>query len=106
MPVIIELSVGNLAPSYEFELERNSTDISLATAVSVLMNITKAKTGVVTGSNVVCTISDAPAGKIQFTPLATYFPTAGRYIGKVKINHAGTLPETLTRYVNFVVSDS
>lgn len=105
MPVIIELSVGNLAPSYEFELERNSADINLATAVNVLMNIRNAKTDELTGTDVVCTVSNAAEGKIQFTPVAAYFPSAGRYIGKVKINHAGTLPETLTRWINFAVSE-
>lgn len=103
MPVIIQATVGNLAPSYAFTLKRNGTIINLATATSVVMNIINPRTDAITGSGVSCVVLDAANGLVQYSPLAAHFPTGGRYWGEFKITYSGALPETLNKYVDFVI---
>lgn len=105
MPVIVKLTVGNLSPSYEFTLKRDGTVINLTGALSAVMNIKNAQTGVVTGTGVVLTITGLLTGKVLYQPLAAHFSSEGRYWGEIKITHSGSLPETLHKYIDFVARD-
>lgn len=105
MPIIVKVVVGNLSPSYEFTLKRDSAVINLTGAISVVMNIKNAQTGAVTGTGLALVITGLSTGKVLYSPLAAHFPSEGRYWGEVKITHSGSLPETLYKYVDFVARE-
>lgn len=102
-PVITQITSGNLAPSYEYTLERNGTEISLTTVDSVQINIVEAKSDEPTATAYGLSIIDASNGEVRYTPQAAHFPTEGRYKAEVILNHATGLTEVLTNYINFVV---
>lgn len=105
MPVVILLVAGNLSPSYEFTLKRDSTVINLTGATAVVMNIKNAQTGTVTATAVALTITGLLTGKVLYSPLAAHFPSEGRYWGEIKITHSGGNTETLHKYVDFVARE-
>lgn len=105
MPVIISLVSGNLAPTYQFTLERNGVVVDLTGISTATLNIKRAKDDTVTATAYSCATSGDTNGLVNYAPLAAHFPSAGRYWGEVKIIHPGTLPEIFNNYINFVVRD-
>lgn len=107
MSTIFQTVVGNTNPSNQLTLDRDGTVIDLTSATSVILIITKELTGTVTNSgNQTCTISGTPTtGIVTYAPASTDFPTAGRYIGDVKITYANSKTEIINEVVIFVARD-
>lgn len=93
----------NTAPAYQITCQRDGTAIDL-TGATVEMIIENKSTGSVTNSgHQTCSIVTAASGIISYTAEATDFPSAGTYIGDIKITYNGGGVEILYGQVKWKV---
>lgn len=99
--------VGNTNPILSLTLERDGTIIDLTSATAVILIISKELTATVTNSAAqTCSISGTPTtGVITYAPATTDFPSAGRYLGDVKVTYANNKTEYLYEQAVFVARD-
>ncbi len=75
----------NTAPEYQITCTRDGTAIDLSSAVSVTLIIKNKSTGTITQTGKSASLTSPTAGVITYTADATDFPSAGTYVGDVKI---------------------
>lgn len=106
MAVIYQTVEDNTIPAISLTLQRGDTAINLTTATGVELIINNERTGAQTNAtNETCGIVTPASGVIQFSPIATDFPSAGRYICDVKITWTGGGIEILTEQLLVVVRE-
>lgn len=106
MAVIYQTVEDNTIPALTLTLRRGTTAIDLTTAVSVELIANNERTGAQTNAtNETCGIVTPTSGIVQFVPIATDFPSFGRYICDVKINWPGGGVEVLSEQLLVVVRD-
>lgn len=89
MTQIFRTVSGNTSPTLSITLKRDDTVIDV-TSATVILILTKERTGsVVNSANQSCTLSDPTNGVVTWTPSSADLPSAGRYIGEIKITFAG-----------------
>jgi hypothetical protein len=98
---IFQTVVGNTSPNIVITVQRNSTAIDV-TGASVLLIITKEKTGTVTNTGQSCALTTPTTGIVTYTPLAGDFPTSGRYLGEIKITYSSGKVERINEEILFV----
>lgn len=82
MATTLKIAAGNTAPSWQITCERAGVPINL-TGCTVTVIIAKGNT--VTNTGGACSITNATAGIITYTPVATDTKTGGTYKVDVKI---------------------
>ena len=93
----------NTAPAYQITCERDGEAIDL-TGSSVTLIIKSKSSGSITNTgHQTCTLVTAASGIISYTAESTDFPSAGRYVGDVKVTYSGGGIEILYSQVKWKV---
>lgn len=99
-------TIGDTSPIRDITLQRNGTAIDLTAANTVNLIITKELTGTITNAaNQDCVITSGINGIVSYSPVATDFPTEGRYTGDAKITLTSGKIEHVREVVTFVARD-
>ena len=80
---IYQTVAGNNSPDLPITVKRNGTVIDV-TGCTVTLAVTKERTGDLT-TNITCALTTPASGIVTFSPTASTFPVAGRYIGELKV---------------------
>jgi len=94
----------NTAPDYVITCQRDGTAIDL-TGASVELIIKNSSTGTITQTGKAAAITTAASGIITYTADATDFPSAGTYVGDIKVTYSGGGVEILYNQVKWKVRD-
>jgi hypothetical protein len=94
----------NTSPNLALTLQRNGSDISLASASKVELIIANDQTNAITNAgHQEATITDAAGGEISYAPEAADFPQAGRFKGDAKITYISGRSEILVDQLVVIV---
>lgn len=102
---IFQTVVGNTTPNVVITVQRNGVAVNV-TGAGVLLIITKEKTGAVTNTSQNCALTTPASGIVTYTPLAGDFPTAGRYLGEIKITYSDGKVERINEEILFVARNA
>lgn len=93
---ILKSVVNNTAPAYQITCDRDDGTVIVLTGCTVTMKLYKGRTQTNTASgHDACTLVTAASGIISWTPKAGDLPSAGKYLGDVKVTYADATFEVL-----------
>lgn len=103
--VIFKTKTGNTSPNLTITLKRDGTVVDL-TGAAVTIKIVNDRSGTITLTAGSCTVSSpTTSGIITYTPTATDFPAAGRYVGVITVDFSGTPLERLFEDILVIARD-
>lgn len=93
----------NTAPNYTITCTRDTSAIDLTSASSVTLIIKNKASGTITQTGKAATISSPSTGVITYTAAASDFPSAGLYVGDIKVDWGSSGIEILYNQVSWKV---
>lgn len=93
----------NTAPAYDITCTRDGTAIDLTSANSVTLIIKNKSSGTITQAGKAATVVSASAGEISYTAASSDFPSAGTYVGDIKVDWGSSGIEILYNQVSWKV---
>lgn len=103
MATNFKITEDNTAPAYTITCTRDGTAIDLSSATDVSLIIQRKSDSTITQSGKSATITTPGSGIITYVADSTDFPSAGTYVGDIKITYSGGGIEILYTQVRWRV---